>query len=141
MSARFLGLLAAAAVALGAIGPAFADDFRHDGRRFEERHDRGWHDRDWHDRDIHHFHERDFARWQHGRWIHARHGGRLGWWWTVGDTWYFYPKPIYPFPDPYVPPVVAGPRVANAWYFCPPSQAYYPYTPSCPVPWQVVPAQ
>lgn len=141
MSARFLGLLAAAAVALGAIGPALADDFHHDGRRFEERHDRGWHDRDWHDRDIHRFHERDFARWQHGRWIRARHDGRLGWWWIVGDSWYFYPKPIYPFPDPYVPPVVAGPRVANAWYFCPPSQAYYPYTPTCPVPWQVVPAQ
>lgn len=136
MSARFLSLLAAAAVALGAAAPALADDHRHDERRFEERHDRGWHDRD-----IHHFRDRDFARWQHGRWYRGRHDGRLGWWWIVGDGWYFYPRPIYPFPDPYVPPVVAGPRVANAWYFCPPSQAYYPYVPTCPVPWQVVPAQ
>ncbi|HKW52935.1 MAG TPA: hypothetical protein VJO12_04525 [Stellaceae bacterium] len=136
MLARSLSLLAAAAVALGAVAPALADDYRHhDERRFEQRHD------GWHDRDIHRFHERDFARWQHGRWFHGRHDGRPGWWWIAGGTWYFYPKPIYPFPDPYLPPVVAGPRVANAWYFCPPSQAYYPYTASCPVPWQVVPAQ
>lgn len=135
MSARFVCLLAGAAVALGAVAPAIAQD-RHDERRFEDRHDRGWHDRD-----IHHFRDRDFARWQHGRWFRGRHDGRLGWWWIVGDTWYFYPRPIYPFPDPYVPPVVAGPPATNAWYFCPPSQAYYPYAASCPVPWQVVPAQ
>jgi hypothetical protein len=135
MFARFLGVLAAGAVAIGAIAPALADDFRHhDDRRFEERHG-------WRDRDIHQFRDRDFASWQHGRWVHARHDGRFGWWWIVGDTWYFYPRPVYPFPDPYLPPVVAGPRVANAWYFCPPAQTYYPYVATCPVPWQVVPAQ
>ena len=87
MLARSLSLLAAAAVALGAVAPALADDYRHhDERRFEQRHD------GWHDRDIHRFHERDFARWQHGRWFHGRHDGRPGWWWDVGGVWYFYPQ-------------------------------------------------
>jgi hypothetical protein len=140
MSMRLLGLITAAAVALGAIAPTLAQDRRHDDdrrddhRRFEERHDEGWHDRD-----THRFRERDFARWQHGRWFRGPHDGRAGWWWIVGDTWYFYPRPIYPYPDPYVPP--AAVPTANAWYYCAPSQAYYPYVPTCPAPWQVVPAQ
>ena len=139
MSTRLLGLITAAAVALGAIAPALAQDRRHDDdrrddhRRFEERHE------GWHDRDMHRFRERDFARWQHGRWFRGPHDGRAGWWWIVGDTWYFYPRPIYPYPDPYVPPTAVP--TANAWYYCAPSQAYYPYVPTCPVPWQVVPAR
>ena len=77
--------------------------------------------------------------WRGGHWIHSFHDGRRGWWWIVNGTWYFYPKPIYPFPDPMVPAfAVPG---SSALYFCPPAQAYYPYVPSCPVPWQIVPAR
>lgn len=124
----------AAALALAALSPAVAQE-RHD---FHD--DRGWHyDRGWHDRDMHHFAEHDFARWQHGRWYHGVHGGRDGWWWIVGPEWYFYPRPTYPYPSPYVPPAVA--EAPNTWYYCPPAQQYYPYVPTCPVPWQPVPAQ
>ena len=32
-------------------------------------------------------------------------GSRFGWWRVVGGLWYWYPTPIYPYPDPYTPPV------------------------------------
>ena len=31
--------------------------------------------------------------WGGGHWLHDRHDGRLGWWWVVGPSWYFYPRP------------------------------------------------
>lgn len=104
----------------------------------------------WHrDRDIHRFHDRDFDRWRGGRWIHGPHGGRTGWWWVVGGTWYFYPAPVYPYPDPYVPPVAAAPApppvVVPAppaqYYFCDRPRGYYPYVAACQVPWRVVVAR
>lgn len=137
MSARSLGLLAVLALALmlGTVASVTAQERWHDeGRRDGARHGEGWHDRD-----IHRFHDHDFDRWQRGRWVQGRHAGRLGWWWVVGPTWYYYPQPIYPYPDPYVPPAVAP--APNAWYYCPPRRAYYPYVATCPGPWQVVPAQ
>jgi hypothetical protein len=125
----------AAALGLATLAPAAAQDHG----RWHDGGGREWHGGDWHDRDIRRFHERDFDHWRGGRWIHARHGGRFGWWWVVGPSWYFYPAPIYPYPDPYIPPYAAP--GAPAWYFCPPAQAYYPYVPTCPVPWQIMPAQ
>ncbi|HXY98836.1 MAG TPA: hypothetical protein VEI03_02465 [Stellaceae bacterium] len=123
MVCRRIALAVAAALALGAASPALA-----------QRHDGGWHDRD-----IHRFNERDVGRWRGGHWIHSWHGGRFGWWWIVGPDWYYYPRTIYPYPDPFVPPyAVPG---APAWYFCPPAQTYYPYVASCPAPWQMVPAR
>jgi hypothetical protein len=91
--------------------------------------------------DIARFHEHDWAVWRGGRWQHARHGGRLGWWWVVGGVWYFYPAPVYPYPNPYEPPpavVVAPPADAPP----PPTQFwyYYPYAPSCAGGWRQVPA-
>ena len=118
-----LGLALAAAVALGIAAPAFADP----------------HDGGWHDRDIHNFRGRDFDRWRGGHWYHGWHDGRAGWWWLVGPSWYYYPRAVYPYPDPYVPPY-AAPGTA-AWYYCPPAQTYYPYVATCPVPWQIVPAR
>lgn len=59
----------------------------------------------WHG-DIHHFEYRDMHYWHGGLWRHEFHDGRLGWWWVVGGVWYFYPQPVYPYPDPYTPPVV-----------------------------------
>ena len=107
----------------------------------------------WHGGDMHHFHDRDIHIWHGGQWFHGTHGGRLGWWWIVGDSWYFYPAPVYPYPDPYVPPVVvvpaqpepppfpAPPPAANYWYYCPNPPGYYPYVPNCPTNWTPVPAQ
>lgn len=95
-------------------------------------------DRGWHDHDIHHFHDHDFDRWRTGHWAHGRHDGRVGWWWTVGPTWYYYPQPIYPFPDPYQPPAVGA--TGQMYYYCDQPPGYYPYVPECRVPWRAVPA-
>lgn len=95
--------------------------------------------------DIHNFRDHDLDFWRGGRWFHGPHGGRDGWWWIVGGAWYFYPAPIYPYPDPYLPATVAppppGPTPAPTWYYCPKPQGYYPYVGECTVPWQPVPAQ
>lgn len=120
---RVMSMVLAAALTASTLAPALA---QHRGR-----------DHGWHDRDIHHFRDHDFARWRGGHWFHGRHDGRLGWWWTVGPDWYYYPRAIYPYPNPYVPPYAAP--GASAWYFCPPLNNYYPYVAACPVPWQVVP--
>jgi hypothetical protein len=99
-----------------------------------------------HDGDYHggyhgdHYHDGhfDYDAWRGGHWYHGWHDGRIGWWWTVGPGWYYYPAPVYPYPAPY-PAVVAAPQ-PNAWYYCPTARQYYPYVPSCDVPWQAVPA-
>jgi hypothetical protein len=109
--------------------------------------ERGWHG------DIRHFQTRDFHRWRSGRWIHGRHGDHLGWWWVVAGIWYFYPAPVYPYPNPYVPPMAirpappaappppaAAPQSSPYWYYCAAAKAYYPYVNSCPGGWQNVPA-
>jgi hypothetical protein len=153
MRCAVVGSLLAATIPLS----AYADrgDF-HDRGGFRDRgdfHDRGgFRDRGgerWHG-DIRVFHERDFDRWRGGFWHHGFHDGRLGWWWVVTGLWFFYPAPIYPYPDPYTPPVVVVPQttppVAAAppppqyWYYCEPAKEYYPYVASCPVPWKAVPA-
>lgn len=119
----------------------------------------------WHGREIHRFEERDVHIWRGGHWRHGYHGGRLGWWWIAGGVWYFYPQPVYPYPDPYTPPVmvinqqppvvVAPQTVAPAtapapvqpqqsiqtYYYCDSAKGYYPYVPSCPEGWRTVPAQ
>jgi hypothetical protein len=124
--------------------PASAD---RDGRRGGDRHD-GFREGFRGDRDIRHFERHDYGVWRSGHWRHRRHEGRLGWWWVVGGIWYFYPEPIYPFPDPYIPPPVvvaqppqpSGPPPAQNWYFCASSNSYYPYVSSCPEGWKAVPA-
>lgn len=100
--------------------------------------------------DIARFHEHDWHTWRGGRWAHVRHDGRLGWWWVVGGSWYFYPSPVYPYPNPWEPPpaVIVSPPVGVAppppptqyWYYCEASRSYYPYVPICPGGWQQVPA-
>ncbi len=118
-----------------------------------ERHDR------WNG-DIRHFHERDFDRWRGGRWFRGNYLGHYGWWWIVGGVYYWYPRPVYPYPDPYIPPAVitqAPPIVAQppavappaasqapqagtgVWYYCDSAQAYYPYVSQCPSGWRAVP--
>ncbi len=111
----------------------------------------GRHERAWQG-DIRHFHERDFARWRGGRWFQGHHNGHLGWWWIVAGAYYWYPRAIYPYPDPYTPPVVivqppaaAAPAPAQpssgTWYYCDSAKGYYPYVAECPGGWRAVSAQ
>lgn len=124
--------------------PVFAE--HHDGFRGERR------DGHWEGREIHRFGEHDLDIWRGGHWRHGRHGGRMGWWWIAAGIWYFYPEPVYPYPDPYTPPVTVinqQPQVAvpqpqqtpQTWYYCDSAKSYYPYVPSCPEGWKTVPAQ
>ena len=92
----------------------------------------GWHG------DIGHFQEHDFPRWRGGRWYHGLHEARMGWWWVVGPVWYFYPGPVYPYPDPYVPPTAVVRRPGRYWYYCVSAADFYPYVPVCPEGWRMV---
>ncbi len=100
----------------------------------------------FHGHDFAHFTPAERSAWAGGGWHHEWHNGRFGWWWAVGGIWYFYPAPIYPYPD-YVAdtyddsgmgaePVAGTPP--GYWYYCGPSGAYYPYVQTCPVPWTPV---
>ena len=91
----------------------------------------------------------DRDAWRGGAWRHEWHDGRLGWWWVLGSSWYFYPEPIYPYPPyeqsvyaaPYAPlPDAGGWPSPQFWYFCDDPTGYYPYVASCSVPWREVPA-
>jgi len=102
----------------------------------------------WHG-DIARFHEHDWGVWRGGHWTHGRHDGQLGWWWVVGGAWYFYPWPVYPYPNPWEPPpavvavpppTVAPPPPTPYWYYCEASGAYYPYVSTCAGGWKQVPA-
>lgn len=49
----------------------------------------------------------------------------------------------FPFPDPFFADYVAPSYYSSDneyWYWCPSSQAYFPWVRSCAVPWQPVPA-
>lgn len=124
-----------------AIGMAVAN-FTVQAEPHDERHWRG---------DIRYFHVHDYPHWREGHWYHGDHDGRLGWWWIAAGMWYFYPTPVYPYPDPYTPPVVVEPAPAppvttvpppaQSWYYCSSARAYYPYVSACPEGWKKVPAQ
>ena len=117
-------------------GPSAADERDHRRGAERGRHE-GWRG------DIHRFHERDFDRWRGGRWHQGRHLGRFGWWWIVGGIWYIYPAPVYPYPDPYQPPLVLAapaPSTGQFWYYCTNPPGYYPYVSQCGTNWQRVPA-
>ena len=91
-------------------------------------------------RDVGRFTPHELGQWRGGQWRHERHDGRLGWWWALGNAWYFYPQPVYPYPG-YVSPYVYAPQVAGQyWYYCQNPPGYYPYVPTCYGPWQPVPA-
>jgi len=110
-------------------------------------------DRAWHGHGSHAHH--DFTAWRGGRWHHARHDGRSGWWWVVGPSWYFYSRPVYPYPrfagpayrflpyrDPIIverPPAPLGASPAQSWYYCEDPNGYYPYVSSCRGEWRAVP--
>lgn len=147
MQKRILSVFIAALILPFAAQLCWADE-RH-GSGFErqgpgiERHDR--HVRDFRrDRrevfrgDIRRFREHDIGVWHGGRWFHGPHGGRRGWWWIAGGGWYFYPAPIYPYPDPYLPPLIEAPLASGYWYYCDDPPGYYPYVAECRIPWHAV---
>jgi len=152
---RILGVVAAAVV-LAAVFPARADEREHERRESPRARQPMGH---WQGREIRRFHERDFDTWRRGHWYHGEHEGRLGWWWLAAGIWYFYPAPVYPYPDPYAPPILVTPPVVvvpqappqppavepppapQYWYYCASRKAYYPYVPNCPEAWKPVPAQ
>lgn len=149
---RILGVVAAAVV-LAAVFAARADEREHERREFPRARQPMGH---WQGREIRRFHERDFDTWRRGHWYHGEHEGRLGWWWLAAGIWYFYPAPVYPYPDPYAPPILVTPPVVvpqpqppaaepppapQYWYYCASRKAYYPYVPNCPEAWKPVPAQ
>jgi hypothetical protein len=127
-----------AITAMMVLTPAFADEFGHEHRE-SRRHEQ---QESWHEHDIHRFHEHDLDIWRGGHWIHSRHQGRFAWWWVAGGVWYAYQTQIFPYPDPYMPPVAVSPPNQPApnqfWYYCSQPQGYYPYTPQCQVSWQKV---
>jgi hypothetical protein len=90
------------------------------------------------------FTPQDRSAWQGGAWRHTYHNGYNGWWWVVGDNWFFYPGPIYPYPE-YVGPDYYYdyynyyPTPSNYWYYCEDPPGYYPNVQDCNVPWQPVP--
>lgn len=139
------------------------------GDRWHDRDGRGdghWHgDRDgwpryrWHGdvdwrADIRLFPRYGWNTWRNGYWYHGWYGRRWGWWWLAGGLWFWYPAPVYPYPDPYVPgtatvvnttppPPPAAPARAPAvqyWYHCDSPKGYYPYVSQCPGGWTRVPA-
>ncbi len=130
----FRPILVVLAVLSCAACPAVADEHgRHRGRGIE--HGPRWHG------EIGRFHEHDIQVWRGGRWYHGRHDGRMGWWWLVGGLWYFYPYPVYPYPDPYQPPAVSLPPTSlGYWYYCADPAGYYPYVVECYGNWMQVPA-
>ena len=108
------------------------------------------------DHNVSHFSAQDRSAWTHGHWWHGRHGGRNGWWWNAGGTWFFYDNPIYPYPDyasdyyyeddygpdygsapddQYAPPGTEG---GYSWYYCNNPPGYYPYVQQCRGPWRAV---
>ncbi|MCX6786627.1 MAG: hypothetical protein NTU85_02320 [Candidatus Kaiserbacteria bacterium] len=128
----------------------------HGGVSHGERHDFRGHN-------YHHFsvHQREI--WHSGSWRHDHYRGMYGWWWVVGGMWYFYPSPIYPYPQviPEVvfeaPPVVVveSPVMAvpierpllvvqpqqQFSYWCDNPEGYAPYVEKCNSEWRRVSLQ
>jgi len=156
------------AALLGLTGAARAQDHREEGRGRAEMH-RGFvgHDRlAFHEHDVAHFTEVELRGWRGGQWRNTCFGGRCGWWWFAGGQWFFYERPVYPYPlivsdiayEDAVVPVYAAPAPvyvappppprpaalppqAQMWYYCDSPAGYYPYVQSCPAGFRAVPAQ
>jgi hypothetical protein len=134
----------------GGAPPSFHGELPHghlppDGRHYElggHGHDLGH----FNGQPFHGFNHGDHQAWRGGGWRHEWHDGHLGWWWVVGDGWYFYPEPIFPYPDyvganywydyyqDYPPP-------AHYWYYCEYPPGYYPDVQSCGQDWEPVPPE
>lgn len=150
---------AIAGIMVGALLVSSITALADDREGFRDGNREGFRRGHWEGREIHRFGDRDLYIWREGRWHHGRHDGRLGWWWIAAGVWYFYPRPVYPYPDPYTPPVVVinqqpaavvpppspvqiqPQQAAQLWYYCDSARGYYPYVPNCAEGWRAVPAQ
>jgi len=124
---------------------------RHDGRMRGDWRGDDWRGPrgPWH-ADFRHFDRHDYWLWRRGGWRESWHDGRFGWWWIAGGEWFFYPRPVYPYPEPYnyVPlqtvvvqsPQPLAPQPQQYWYYCDSAGGYYPYVATCPSGWRAVPA-
>jgi hypothetical protein len=104
---------------------------------------------------VRHFGHADFDRWRGGRWNHTCFGGRCGWWWLAGGSWYFYNRPVYPYPvmvgdityaapepvvvAPAAPPPLPVKAAPRYWYYCDAPAGYYPYVANCSTQYRAVP--
>jgi len=113
---------------------------------------------EFHGRDFNHFDRAEQGRWRGGRWNNTCYAGRCGWWWFTSGQWYFYDRPVYPYPvaisevtflEPVatvaVVPVMNVQQVQQApsappaplppapqfWYYCDNPAGYYPNVPTC----------
>jgi hypothetical protein len=105
----------------------------------------------------------DYGHSRGGGYHHGYHNGHLGWWWVVAGSWYFLNRaayesaqePVYVEPQitvvspPATPPVVysappapaSGPSLSSPyWYYCRPTNSYYPYVSACTEGWTQVAA-
>lgn len=99
-----------------------------------------------------------YGRGYYGGYYGSGVGVVIGWPWWWGSSWYYpYSYPYYPYyyPGYYVPQVTVpssppeyiersrpepSTTPSGVWYYCPDSNAYYPYVKECPSDWQTVPA-
>jgi hypothetical protein len=100
----------------------------------------------FHGHDFAHFSADERAAWQHGGWRHAWHNGHYGWWWFAGGDWFFYPAPIYPYPEyvgsaDYYDYYDENGAQPYYWYYCENPPGYFPYVQQCYGPWEPVPPQ
>jgi hypothetical protein len=68
-------------------------------------------------RDVHRFNHAELKLWRGGRWNKSCFLGRCGWWWFAEGQWYFYDRPVYPYPlivseVAYLEPLVETPMIA-----------------------------
>jgi hypothetical protein len=129
-----------------------------------ERETIAMHGHDFHVRYVRDFSPYERARWRGGYWRSDWHYGRFGWWWNVGDGWYPYADPVFPYPVEVVQPAVyetqvvaepdpepaAAPAAVDRTipllpapppgrYSCASPAGYFPDVDSCNGPWQLAP--
>ena len=91
-------------------------------------------------RSVNEFSSADRARWSGGGWRHGWRHGRYGWWWAVGDDWFFYDQPSYPYPADVSDDVYSDDSSAAGAY-CEDPPGYYPDVTECNVEWEPPSAQ
>lgn len=89
--------------------------------------------------DIVRFNEYDRDYWRSGHWEQSAYNGIYGWWWVLGISRYAYAEPVFPYPDPFIPPTVSVSSTTPYWYYCAEPAGYYPYVATCATYWQQVP--
>ncbi len=117
----------------------------------------GWHGGGFHGHDGFHggFHDHDHFHHFHNRFFFGF--GGFGLWDPFWYPWGWGGYPYYPYAYGYDPfaypygypypaaqyPLAQAPAAPaqNVWYYCRPSNAYYPYVQSCAEAWQQVPTR